>query len=64
MEVMCFIDKQRDRLPASVNELEQLTFPLLGLRRNRHILLGRQIIEEGHDQRAEVDPVFIYRQGF
>jgi hypothetical protein len=29
-----------------------------------HILLGRQIIDERHHQRAEVHPVFIHRQRF
>jgi hypothetical protein len=46
-----------------VNELEQLPFPLLGLRRYRDVLLGRQIIEERHHQRAEVRPVLIHCQG-
>ena len=62
MEVIGFIDKQRGRLPASVHELKQLAFPLFGLHRNHDLLFGRQTIEEGHDQRAEVDAVPRYRQ--
>ena len=64
MEIMRFVYKQRHGFAALVNEVEQLAFALLRLRRNGDVLLRGKVIEERHNQRAEMDTVFIYRQRF
>jgi hypothetical protein len=63
VEIMRFIDKQRNRLAAFTDQVQQLPFSLFGLRGDLHVFLGRQVVEQGHDQGPQIDPVLIHRKG-